>query len=750
MMKKLLAKLISAGMIAAMALAAFSCKPQDEAKDAVVSLKITGTSESSISFEITAENAVSVAYAVFPSDAASGDYQTVQVQGSSPLSITEDGLSENTEYTVSAYGINADGKAGAKAEETAVTSAAPSVRIEISEKTSSSVKFVISPLNAVSVEWTVAESSSDLEAAELTEKAEGGQEQELSEDGLSENTNYTIIAEAVNAAGNRSGRVFESFKTETEPVVSISSIEAEYNQAHVSIVSENAAKYAYAAVKKGEPEPEKGNFMERQFENGSSATFIVSQLEPSAEYVLYLYGINSRGYAGKTVSEDFVTEEYVQMPFEIKVSNVTSTDADIDVTFDKEQYSGYYFVLGSSAVLVPSAESWDWNDVISDGFSVPMYVKYEEEMSCRLRTWTTEFFLYPETVYMAGGVPVLPDGTLDTDAAVWQAIDLPKLVFGESNVTAGITEKITTMDAITYSIDVDDPNIESVYVNYQAGTYYEGSSDAESLARSSIITGIPLMSGSFNKDTVQAYLQPGSDYTMFAIPKDSEGRLGKITCLNFSTKPLDYVGDAKGTAEVSVMDVHEAVFDIQLGENAVKMLYKYESMYLGFDEEWFVQNLKVNNYNSISQDGEFRIENLTAEKEYIFGFVPVDENGICGQEIVIYESTAAYDYDGNPEADVQVEIISCEFDGWSYATSIKAVPNEYVSKYYVGVKSQENPYFSNGEFIDQCMAGWTVEYTSAQIIENLYSSVEATLLVAVYDKDGKISKVKEVVLEDTF
>ena len=258
------------------------------------------------------------------------------------------------------------------------------------------------------------------------------------------------------------------------------------------------------------------------------------------------------------------------------------------------------------------------------------------------------------------------------------------------------------------------------------------------------------MSGSFNKDTVQAYLQPGSDYTMFAIPKDSEGRLGKITCLNFSTKPLDYVGDAKGTAEVSVMDVHEAVFDIQLGENAVKMLYKYESMYPGFDEEWFVQNLKVNNYNSISQDGEFRIENLTAEKEYIFGFVPVDENGICGQEIVIYESTAAYDYDGNPEADVQVEIISCEFDGWSYATSIKAVPNEYVSKYYVGVKSQENPYFSNGEFIDQCMAGWTVEYTSAQIIENLYSSVEATLLVAVYDKDGKISKVKEVVLEDTF
>lgn len=155
MMKKLLAKLISAGMIAAMALAAFSCKPQDEAKDAVVSLKITGTSESSISFEITAENAVSVTYAVFPSDAASGDYQTVQVQGSSPLSITEDGLSENTEYTVSAYGINADGKAGVKAEETAVTSAAPSVRIEISEKTSSSVKFVISPLNAVSVEWTL-------------------------------------------------------------------------------------------------------------------------------------------------------------------------------------------------------------------------------------------------------------------------------------------------------------------------------------------------------------------------------------------------------------------------------------------------------------------------------------------------------------------------------------------------------------------------------------------------------------------
>lgn len=749
MMKKLLAKLISAGMIAAMALAAFSCKPQDEAKDAVVSLKITGTSESSISFEITAENAVSVAYAVFPSDAASGDYQTVQLQGTSPLSITEDGLSENTEYTVSAYGINADGKQGAKVEKTAVTSADASVSIEITERTSSSVKFNIVPLNAVSVSWIVAESSSELETVELTEKTEGGSEQELEKDGLSENTNYTIVAAASNAAGKQSARVYESFKTELEPIVTIAGIETEYNQAHVSITGENALMYAYAAVKKGEPQPETETFAEKSFEGNNSVTFTVSQLDPSTEYVLYLYGINSKGYAGKIISEEFVTKEYVEMPFEIKVSNVSSTDADIDVTFDKELYSGFYFVLASTSVMTPTAEKWDWSSVIAEGWSSPMYVKYEEDLSCKLRTWSTEYFLYPETVYMAGGVPVLLDGTLDTDAAQWQSIDLPKIVFGESSVTAGITEKITTMDAITYSIDVDDPNVESVYVNYQEGTYQEGTAEAESVAKS-VVTRIPLRGASFNKDTVQAWLQPAKDYTMFAIAKDGDGKLGKITCVNFSTKSLDYVGDAEGSAEVSSLGVHEATFDIQLGENAVKMFYKYEAISPGFDESMFIRNLKINNYNEIGQSGEFRIENLTAEKEYVFGFVPVDENGILGQQILIYESTAPYDYTGNQDADVEVRIVSCGFDGWSYNTTIEAVPNGEVGKYYVGMRSSENPNLSNGEFIDQIANGFTTEYTGPQTIGNLYSASEATLLVAIYDKNGDISKVKEVVIEDTF
>ena len=189
----------------ALLLAMVSCKDETPAKEATVSLKVTATSSSSISFEAVAENAVSVSYAVYEQGSAAEDYASVEIDGS-PIKITEGGLSENTKYIITAYATNADGKKGPETSIDAVTSSQAKVDIEIVETTSSSVKFILAPLNAASMKYAVAESSEDVRSIELDNAVEASEETEVEARGLMENTSYTVVALAVNSGLDRNHR----------------------------------------------------------------------------------------------------------------------------------------------------------------------------------------------------------------------------------------------------------------------------------------------------------------------------------------------------------------------------------------------------------------------------------------------------------------------------------------------------------------------------------------------------------------
>ena len=753
-MKRLLTNLAVMVSVAGTLLAISSCKEEDPAAPATVSIQVTATTPASISFTLSPENAVSVSYSVAKADAADYAFESMETKGDSDISIEETGLEENTNYIIRAYATNADGVKSEVQQKEAVTSSEASVSIDVIELKSTEITFKITPVNAVSYAYAVVESTEDVENVELKNKIDGGEAREFTETGLKENTAYSIIAAATNAAGDVSERAYESARTEIEPKVTIGEITPQSNQANVVLSFENAAKYAWSYAKKGEPQPEKDTFKEVAL-SGNSATLLVSGLEPSTQYTVYAYAINTKAYAGEIESKDFETIEYVQKPFEITVSNITSTDADISVTMDKEIYSKFYFVLGSNTTIM-DIDSWDWASKIQTGWSWPMYFAYTDNMECNLRTWgDSDYGLTLEGTYMIGGIPEKIDGTLDNEAAIWTSATLKPVVIGESPLTCTINEVSTAMSTLTYNVTVsDENNLDCFYVYSTQGDISQNQTELDNAILSTIQRWPAYKPG---KDSTLTWLSASTTYTLIAVAKDNDGKLSDASILTVTTKSLDFEGDAICSAEVSQAEKHDVTFDVTLNPGTVKVLY-HSATKTDYDNDpdSFLRSLKVNNRKEITSSGDFSISGLDAGTGYVFGFVPVDEKGLPGKTVIIEQATDEYVFDGNPDATVALEI-NCgpnEYGGWSAV--IKATPSEQVSKYFYQLKYENyNTNLTDNVFAGRCMTGQYTEYTGPQTFAGWGGNGEmveknASILILAIDQEGKLAPVVETRIEETW
>lgn len=752
-MKKLFEKTALIVSAIGIILFAVSCKKDTEpmAKDASVSLRLTATSTSEIQFEITPENAVCVYYALAETpQIQDAQYSKIDVTDDQPLTVSKTDLKEGTEYTIKAYAENADGKKSEEKTITATTTENASISIEVTGKTSHSVKFKLNPVNAVQYAYAAIEASGSVDNAEFT-TVEGGEPGEYEIDGLSPNTTYSIVAKATNAGGNECAPVFQSVKTETEPVIKVTDITAEAFQAKVTVEIENVSEIAYATVVKGEAQPEKDKFQKTKLTGGNNF-FMITELEPETEYTLYTYGINTTGYAGEISSQDFTTAEYQTAPFEIKVSNITSTDADVEVLLDKEVYSKYYFVLGPASYITDT-ESWDWEEIIAGGFSLPQFMEYTDNMQCRLRTWGSyDLELEIEGLYRIGGVPVKPDGTLDLEAAIWTSAQLKPVTFAESALKCDIEEISISLDAFNYKVNVDNTaDMDCFYVNSVNGEIT--GSKVEEYAKSAVLTTRPVYNA--GKDTTKTYLRPGQTYTFIAVAKDKSGKLSSVASKVITTKPADFEGNSECTATLSSISMSDAVFNCKLGANAVKILYYSAKKDGYYNEDQFLTSLKVNNYQQITADGDIKFEGLEPDTEYVFGFAPVDKDGVPGKCVITTATTKGFEFDGNPEAKVEINILSCETNPYGgYKVKVTATPNENVSYYYIRTVSDYETGYTYSQFANQCLLGWYDKYTSATTLSGWDGTGEAvgdnaSVWVLAVDKDGKYVQVAVTPIEET-
>lgn len=723
-----------------------SCRTEEPAKEAAIDIRILSASAQEISFALIPENAVSVSYS-FAKAGENGNFETVETSDS--IAITRTGLEEGTEYVIRAYATNADGLDSEYAEKTAVTTENASVEIEVLSKTSSSVRFALTMVNAVSHSYAIASGDDDIESMPL-QKAEGGDRQEHEVEGLQENTRYTIIATATNKDSEESERSYKTFRTETEPAITIEQIEADYDKATARISSGNASKAGYIVTEKGAGVPEKEEFKSISITEGS-AVIIISGLEPLTSYTLHVFGISSTGYEGSVISQDFTTSEYEERPFEMTVSNISCNNADINITFDKSVYGKYYFVAASTSTI-PNPDSYDFVKYIENpGVFPPLfYIELDENSTRKLRTWdgVSDYGIELGGSYYAGAIPEFTDGTLDESSLTWILIELSEPVIGESSVACNFNVTSTTLNGFSFRIEPEEEGVfDCAYVNLIEGT----PSDMEQAGMDALRT-IPVYPG---KDTTISWLSPGTTYTAVYVAKDKEGKLGEIRHSEITTASIDFEGDA--TCEVSLKEITEtkAVFDCVFGEGTQKVQYYYsEKQY--YDESDFLYSLKVNSYTYITSDGEIPFEGLNAETDYVFGFCPVDENGMPGKCIITEASTKGFVFDGNPQANVSVEILSCKkSDIYGYTLIYELTPNEHVSKFFTMVYCDDTNYITENSFIQGCLSGSYNGYSEKTQISGYdgkgeFAGNNSYIWVFAIDTDGKFLPISKTPVEETF
>ena len=747
-MKSIFNRIMAAALTIGLPLAISSCKQEDEAKDATISLEITGTTTESITFEITTENAATYSYAFAKSaEIGAAEYVTEQAQNGSAVKIEKRGLEAETEYTVKSYATNADGKECMEAVETATTTSAASVKIETVSIAPESITFRLVPMNAVSVSYAVAGPEEDVETMELPNRSEGGEQQEFTEDGLSEDTNYTIVATATNASGEESKRAYRTVKTDISPVVEILSVVPESGQASVTVSTENAAQFAWAYSEKGADVPSRESFSKVNATGENK--FIISPLEESTEYTVYVYGISAGGYEGEIISEDFTTTEYVELPFEITVSNITSTDADITVTFDEELYSSYYFVAGSSD-WITDITNYDFEKEYSGWGGVKPKI-YSEDLEIRISEFQSGRELSLEGLYYIGGVPVKEDGTVDKDATVWRQATLSPLEFGNGSVTAEISNLNAQMSSVSFTYEVDNPdNLECVYIKCQ-----EASLGEDNVVRAAL-KGPWTDFTEPAKDTLIEYLNPSTEYYLAVVAKDKEGNLNK-TVHSFTMKSVTDQGDATAQISGPEMSMSEAVFDVTLDPGTEKVLYVTMIKDESYSEETLLNRLKVNNFNAITESGEFKASGLKLGTDYVFGFCAVAEDGTYGKHYIIEGSTLPLVFDGNQDAKVEVRIDNVQPGAfYGYNVWFTVTPNEQVSEYYYTLADADTESYLDEEyFVNQCLDGFTkTPYTGTQSFTGYNDQGEmcgpkAEIWILIVDQEGKFTGISKTQIDQT-
>ena len=195
-------------------LAATSCTEEEKSfPPATVEIQNVVPQDVSVQFELVHTNAVSVGYRVETTENA-GKQEFTVINTSDLKKIVCDGLTQETDYQITAVAYNQNGEVSVqdtKRFKTEKTPAAPaSVSITINNATYSSVTFQVSVKDAEKYSYGVAPAGSD---PEMTEVQPDGQTMSHTVNNLKPETDYKVSVIAYNADNVATEAVEKEFRT---------------------------------------------------------------------------------------------------------------------------------------------------------------------------------------------------------------------------------------------------------------------------------------------------------------------------------------------------------------------------------------------------------------------------------------------------------------------------------------------------------------------------------------------------------
>lgn len=195
-------------------LAATSCTEEEKSfPPATVEIQNVMPQDVSVRFELVHTNAVSIGYRVEDAKNAGNSEFTI-IKTSDLKEIVQEGLTQETDYQITAVAYNQDGAISRQAVKnfrTAKTPAAPaSASITIDNVTYSSVTFKVSLKDAVKYSYGVVPAGSD---PEMTEVQPDGQTMSHTVRSLKPETDYKVAVVAYNADNVATETVEKEFRT---------------------------------------------------------------------------------------------------------------------------------------------------------------------------------------------------------------------------------------------------------------------------------------------------------------------------------------------------------------------------------------------------------------------------------------------------------------------------------------------------------------------------------------------------------
>ena len=711
-----------------------SCeKDEPQALPASVRISINSTTASSIGFSLVPQNAVSMAYAVKQAS-EEGDPEFNVVESGDSTFIKVENLVENTTYVIYANATNQAGETSGNVSQEAVTTSNAQISIELLQAGAKSVTFLLRPVNAARMGYAVV-LPSESETCELVME-ETGMEKEITKDGLEPNTSYTIVAQAFNSDGDASERAFRSVRTEKDPVVSINEVKPSYSDATINFTCSDVVSLHYAVTEAGS-DPAEADFKTIS-EIGDKTSLTVYGLEPETEYTVHMYGTGQSGYVGEMASCDFATVSESDANYTVKISDVTSLDATVTVSFKTDTIRDVAWIVGSRE-SIGDPEAFDWNTAINVNWTAKTINAGSIDYPMSLANTWPNAGIEPGAVVLAGFVPRgITNRDILAEQAIWKEITFEELSFGASDVTASIKEERLSHRAFSFSVSTDDAY--GFYWGVDKAEYLDTDEDLEYYAITYMLAG---MNGGLVTDFGTAKINESLDfeteYTLVVLPVDSEGGLGDFITYDFKTKPINEDGTAVVNAEVTDAGYTYISISATLDQNTECLYYYLFDPSGMFDEEYCINDM-LRGYNNgfgfFTESGEFDFvgqHSVVCNHDFEVWFCAEDKEGNLSAIDRKKISTRAPVFDGTGNIDVVIS-----------GSQARIIPDENVSTYWVGMVLPQ--YASDDEYVINTVLRTTLYLGSSYVYDNPQFEGEATvditkgwtLCIVAEDNQGRL------------
>lgn len=714
-----------------------SCKKHEEpVKEASVEIEIMSTTTNSVTFKLVPENAVSISYACSKSsDIANTEF--IEMDGTTPHELTIDNLDEKTEYTIMANATNASGITSQNTSETFVTTESASVKIELIETSATYISFRIKTVNAVSFSYAVV-LPEDIENAEYTEIAESGPK-DITVDNLEANTVYSILAKAKNATGEECEYVIEPAKTEAKPISEIEKITTDGVSATVTINCTDVSNLYCTITDEGATQPEEKDFREYAIK-GNTITIYFYELTTGNKYTIWTFGTNKNGFKGDLTSQSFTVEEGVDLGYKAVITNITSFDANVEITWDTSKYPEAYWLVGP-VESIPDPDKVYWEEAIENYSAQQLFSPGTYNLS--------SFMINPGNRYRMGiYFKAAEEGA--ENAYIWKDIDLKPINIGESDCSIEIKHVMSAHSTITFMVE----NIQNC--DHFLYSYTDSEEKIEETAINAIKHG--LKSSDFETEIKQAYLESEKKYYIVAVPVDANGKYGNYAYLEAETGKIEFNGNAKVDCKLKEASYTSLKYNAQFDENAI------EASYLVFkdgdyESEEQIKEALAKTWSKLYSSGEINVTytssstNLTSGTEYNIWITATDKYGRLGEIIKLKDATKEIKFDGTGSVSIKID----EIKGQEIGFKIKATltPDDNVDKFYYKFVHQSS---LEGKTDESLAADFFNGFTEPK--QGVYQTTgwdgngediyaDNYLIILPIDKSGRMCPLIKYFIEDT-